>query len=58
MRTWTSAGGNFSVDAELVSFANGKLKLRKTDGSEITVDLEKLSDGDKAWVEEYMRSKR
>jgi len=50
MRTWSSAAGAFQVEAAFVSSGAGKVKLRKADGEIITVDLNKLSDTDRAYV--------
>lgn len=45
-RVWTSADGNFTVEAELVNRLNGTVILRKKNGVEITVPLGKLSGKD------------
>ncbi len=50
LRTWFSADGKFSIEAEFVSYANGTLTLRKTDWTFISVELNKLCEADKAWV--------
>ena len=42
-RQWASIDGKFTVEAELVEFANGTVKLKKENGKEITVPLQKLS---------------
>lgn len=56
-RTWKTADGSFSVEAEYVYFGNGKVKLRRLDnGKEILVEREILSDDDKAWIDERRRS--
>jgi len=52
-RTWTSAQGRYKIEAELVEHrADGKLILRKTDGTLISVELNKLSAADRQYVEE------
>jgi hypothetical protein len=48
LRTWSS--GTFHVEASFVSAGAGKVKLQKTDGRVISVDLEKLSEADRAYV--------
>ena len=42
-RKWTDVTGKFSVEAQFVELKDGQVRLRKTDGQEITVALEKLS---------------
>ena len=49
-RTWTSTIGQFSVEASFMGHAGDKIKLRKTDGTIITVDAAKLSDSDRQWI--------
>jgi hypothetical protein len=49
-RTWTSAGGKFSIEAEFVSYANGKVKLKKVDGTLIDLEEDKLSRDDRDWI--------
>lgn len=58
LRTWQSAGGSFRVEAELLFYANGKVKLRKADGVEVFVEVDKLSEPDRSFIEEFKRSKR
>jgi WD40 repeat protein len=54
-RTWKTADGMFSVEASLVSFANGTVKLKRSDnGKVISVPLKNLSLED----QDYMRRKR
>lgn len=47
-RTWTDATGKFKIEAELVRVADGKVELKKTDGTTISVPLDKLSAADQA----------
>ena len=49
-RKWTDKTGKFSVEAEFVKLADGKVTLRKTDGRVIAVPVEKLSEADRAVV--------
>lgn len=51
LRIWTSSDGMFSVEAEFVSLTAGMVKLKKVDGSIITVALEKLSRSDREWID-------
>jgi hypothetical protein len=50
LRTWHDATGSFSVEAEFVSAMAGVAKLRKTDGSTISVPIDKLSDEDQKFI--------
>ncbi len=49
-RTWTSADGQYTVEAEFVSFAMGDVKLRKKDGKTITLKMKQLSEADQEWI--------
>ncbi len=49
-RTWTSADGQYTVEAEFVSFAMGDVKLRKKDGKTVTLKMKKLSEADQEWI--------
>lgn len=52
IRTWTSSDGSFKVEAEFISLGGGKVKLRRIDSKkEIQVELNKLSDDDRKWIE-------
>lgn len=50
LRTWQDATGNFSIEAEFAGHESGQVRLKKADGSEISVPLEQLSDEDQEWV--------
>jgi len=50
VRTWTDKTGNFQIKAELVEFKDGKVTLRKTDGSDLTLPADKLSVRDQIYV--------
>lgn len=47
VRTWSSASGKFSVQAELIEVVDGKARLRKEDGRVIAVPIAKLSSADR-----------
>ena len=51
-RTWTDRTGKFRIEAEFVGETDGVVTLRKEDGEEIEVPLDKLSAADKRAVEE------
>lgn len=50
MRTWTDSTGKHKIEAELLSTAAGKARLRRDDGKEITIALDRLSDEDQAFI--------
>ena len=49
-RLWTDNTGRFQVTAVFVSLTGGNVKLRKSDGNEITLPLERLSREDRDWI--------
>jgi len=55
VRTWTDATGKFSVRARLVSVMSGRAKLTREDGSEIAVEIAKLSEADQRYIRQQMR---
>jgi len=52
LRTWTSSDGNYVVRAELLAVEEANIRLRKPDGTTISVPLAKLSAADR----DYLRS--
>jgi hypothetical protein len=50
LRTWTDVTGRYRIEAALVKLENGKVLLRKRDGSMIALPLEKLSREDREYV--------
>lgn len=51
LRTWSDATGKFRIEAELVTVEDGNAILKKKDGEEITVPIDKLSKEDQALLE-------
>ncbi|KAI8073889.1 hypothetical protein BC940DRAFT_289441 [Gongronella butleri] len=51
LRTWTDRSGSFRVDAQYLSFSDGKLRLHKSNGVKIDVPVDKMSSEDIRWVE-------
>jgi hypothetical protein len=49
-RTWTSAGGKFTVEAQFVEVADGQVTLKGRDGKTIRVALKDLSAADQQYV--------
>src|SRR4051794_17524294 len=52
MRTWSDATGQFKIRAKFLGSDQGKVTLGKEDGSEIDIDLNKLSAADQKYVAE------
>ena len=51
MRTWKASTGNFSTEAELIEMTGGNaVRLKKKDGHEITVPLDRLSAEDQVYA--------
>src|SRR5947209_900638 len=56
MRTWTDSTGQFKIQARFVASELGKVTLAKEDGSELEIDLKKLSAADQAYVAEQAKA--
>jgi hypothetical protein len=55
VRLWKDATGKFSIEAKLSGLSGGVVKLKKADGSVISVPVEKLSEADRAYLEELKK---
>jgi len=49
-RTWTDSSGKFSIDAELVEVDGKTVVLKKADGEEVKVPLDRLSTRDQLFL--------
>jgi len=49
-RTWTDKSGRFSVEAELVEVRDGKVHLRRGDGTVVAVSVDRLSDHNRRYL--------
>lgn len=56
--TWRDKTGKFSVEAEFLGFKSGKVQLRKTDGSEIEVPLDRLAEEDQKFAKDLFKAIR
>ncbi len=56
-RTWTSADGKFTTEAEFAGSMAGKVKLRKADGTTVTLEADKLSEADREWIKKRAAGK-
>ena len=54
-RRWTDSTGKHKVLAIFRGVASGKVTLEKSDGSKVTLPLERLSEADQKWVRGLMR---
>ncbi len=50
LRTWTDAETERTIEAEFVSMAGGKVKLKKADGSVVTIPVARLGEADQQWI--------
>ena len=50
LRTWTSRGGDFKLEATLLGIDKGTARLRRADGKVLNVPLEKLSASDEEFA--------
>lgn len=57
-REWTDKSGGFKVEAEFVSFADGKVKLTKDDGKTVEVPMARLSAADQKWIRDELRRRK
>jgi len=53
-RTWKSASGGFTVEAELVDVSGGEVVLRRSDDVILNVPISKLSEADQQFVIKQM----
>lgn len=52
VRDWTDISGDFKVRAAFVSRAGDKIKLKKSDGEVVEVDLKQLSKTDQTYIKD------
>lgn len=50
VRTWSDATGKFKIQAKFISSEDGKVTLEKADGSELEIELKKLSAADQKFI--------
>lgn len=53
LRTWTDSEGRYSVQAKLSGVVNGKVRLVCEDNEELEIQLDRLSEADRQYVEEW-----
>ena len=57
LRAWTDSTGKYTIRAEFVELKSGKVRLRKLDGKEVTIPIEKLSDEDRELLRQQSQGK-
>lgn len=50
-RRWTDSTGRFSIEAELVEVKDGNVRLRRHDGTILSLPSEKLSEADRRYLQ-------
>ncbi|MEQ8789661.1 MAG: SHD1 domain-containing protein [Pirellulaceae bacterium] len=50
LRQWSDTTGRFQIDAKLVDYVDGTVKLRRFDGKLLSVSLSRLSKSDREYV--------
>jgi outer membrane protein assembly factor BamB len=53
LRTWTDSSGAHKIRARLVEVVDKQVQLKKSDGTVISVPLEKLSELDQKWLAKW-----
>lgn len=56
MREWVDATGKFKIQAKMLSQADGKVELEKSDGLVVTLPIDKLSVKDQTFLKESKAS--
>ncbi len=56
IHTWTDSTGQFSIKGKFVGLDQGKVTLAKEDGTEIEIELTKLSSADQTYAQEQARA--
>lgn len=57
-RQWKDRSGKFTVEAEYAGYADGKVTLKKTDGTNMTLELSQLSPKDQEFVRAELKAAR
>lgn len=56
IRTFTDITGKFSLKARFAGYDSGQVTLEKEDGKKIQIPIEKLSEADRKWLEDWLKS--
>ena len=55
-RMWSDASGKFKIKAALIDLSDDNVTLRKPDKTEVTIAVDKLSDGDRSFLKKLTKS--
>ncbi len=55
-RTWSDSTGKYTTEAQFVEFKDGKVQLRKRDGTVVFLPVERLSQADKDYVNDLIKA--
>ena len=58
VRTWTDRSGQFQIEAEMIGYQRGKVRLRTKDGSVRAVPVDDLSVADQRFVRRLLKRQR
>jgi len=56
MRTWSDVTGTYKIEATYLGVADGNVQLKRQDGKEIQVPLDKLSPRDRDFVQQVQEA--
>lgn len=57
-RTWTDVSGKYRIEGAMDRFADGKVHLKKSDGTAVAVPLGRLSKADQQYVRQQLSRRR
>lgn len=57
VRSWTDRTGTYHMEAEFVSMAADVVRLKKADGTVISVNVGQLSEQDRQWIAEFRKER-
>ncbi len=57
-RTWKDATGKFSIEGQLRHADSSEVQLTQSNGKTVKIPVEKLSDGDKAFIEGFLKAEQ
>ena len=55
-RKWTDSTGKYTVEAEFLEVQDGKVRLRKENGSVISIPMDRLTWEDQEWVRRQLKT--
>jgi hypothetical protein len=56
LRTWSDSTGTFKIEATYLGLSDGKVQLKRQDGREISVPLDRLSPQDQQYVQQAQQA--